>query len=114
LRQIAWFGEGRGALTTSPGGTHPVGQKQANAWGLYDMRGNVGEWVSDWIAIDWMNDDYSKSAQVDPQGPETGKYHLTRGGSWFSNATFLRASNRYPCACTFRRDIGFRVVRVVQ
>lgn len=112
LREIAWFGEGRGSLPTSPGGTHRVGQKQPNAWGLYDMRGNVDEWVSDWVASDWMNDDYSNSAAVDPQGAASGKYHLTRGGSWFSNATFLRASNRYPCACTARRDIGFRVVRV--
>jgi len=114
LSEIAWFGEGRGSLTTSPGGTNPVGHKRPNAWGLYDMRGNVDEWVSDWIGSDWINDDYSKSGQVDPRGPETGKYHLTRGGSWFSNATYLRASNRYPCACTSRRDIGFRVVRVVQ
>jgi formylglycine-generating enzyme required for sulfatase activity len=114
LSETAWFGEGQGSLTASPGGTHPVGQKRPNAWGLYDMRGNVDEWVSDWIGIDWRNDDYSKSTLVDPQGPATGKYHLTRGGSWFSNATFLRASNRYPCACRSRRDIGFRIVRVVQ
>jgi formylglycine-generating enzyme required for sulfatase activity len=114
LHDSAWFGEGRGSLTTSPEGTHPVGQKQPNAWGLYDMRGNVDEWVSDWIGRDWMNDDYSKSSQVDPQGQDTGTYHLTRGGSWFSNATFLRASNRYPCACTSRRDIGFRVARVAE
>lgn len=113
LTEMAWFGEGRGSLTTSPGGTHPVGQKRPNAWGLYDMRGNVDEWVSDWVRSDWMNDDYSKSMEVDPQGPATGTYHLTRGGSWFSNATFLRASNRYPCACNSRRDIGFRIVRVV-
>jgi formylglycine-generating enzyme required for sulfatase activity len=114
LSETAWFGEGRGSLTTSPGGTHPVGLKRPNAWGLYDMRGNVDEWVSDWIGSDWLHDDYSKSTKVDPQGAATGKYHLTRGGSWFSNATFLRASNRYPCACTSRRDIGFRIVRVVQ
>jgi len=114
LSEIAWFGEGRGSLTSSPGGTHPVGQKLPNLWGLYDMRGNVAEWVSDWIDADWINDDYSKSTQVDPQGRATGKYHLTRGGSWFSNATYLRASNRYPCACTSRRDIGFRLVRIVE
>ncbi len=78
------------------------------------MRGNVDEWVSDWISTDWMNDDYSQSTPEDPQGHETGTYHLTRGGSWFSNAIMLRASNRYPCACTSRRDIGFRVVRVAE
>ena len=77
------------------------------------MRGNVDEWVSDWLSRDWMNDDfYSKSPLDNPQEPAPGGYHLTRGGSWYSNASMLRASNRYPCACTSRRDIGFRVVRV--
>ena len=111
--EIAWFGAGGKNLLESKGETHPVGSKKPNAWGLYDMRGNVGEWVQDWISADWTHDDYySKSPVDDPQGPLEGKYHVTRGGSWYSNASYLRASNRYPCACTARRDIGFRVVRV--
>lgn len=76
------------------------------------MRGNVAEWVSDWLSHDWTNDDfYSKSRLDDPQELAADGYHLTRGGSWFSHASYRRASNRYPCACISRRDIGFRVVR---
>ena len=93
LSEMAWYGAGGPYLTESKGTTHPVGTKLPNAWGVYDMRGNVSEWVEDLVA------------------EPSGKYHQARGGSWYSTAAYLRASNRYPCACTARRDIGFRIVR---
>src|SRR6202022_4406035 len=64
LDSAAWYKE------NSSDRTQPVGQKKPNAWGLYDMLGNVAEMVSDWYA----NDYYAQSPAVDPQGPESGSY----------------------------------------
>ena len=68
--------------------THPVGQKQPNAWGLYDMHGNVYEFCLDWYV------DYSASSVTDPTGPETGAWHVERGGSWLIFASGCRSANR--------------------
>jgi formylglycine-generating enzyme required for sulfatase activity len=68
--------------------THPVGTKQANAWGLYDMHGNVWEWCLDWY------DDYPSSAVADPSGASSGDDRVYRGGSWRSYAVFCRSACR--------------------
>ncbi|MFM7974375.1 MAG: formylglycine-generating enzyme family protein, partial [Pirellula sp.] len=67
LGDYAWFYE------NSNDQTHPVGQKKANAWGLYDMHGNVLEWCSDWYG------EYPNGADSDPVGPSTGSYRVLRG-----------------------------------
>ena len=89
--------------------THSVGQKQPNAWGLYDMHGNVYEWC-----LDWYKDDYPTSAVTDPTGPVTGKWCVVRGGSWFNSASSCRSAFRnysYP-SYYFSNDHGFRVALV--
>jgi formylglycine-generating enzyme required for sulfatase activity len=105
LSASAWYNPSGSNVTE--GETRPVGQKQPNVWGLYDIRGNVAEWVQDWYSASY----YQQSPQNDPQGPKSGRYHLTRGGSYHGTAHYLRASDRYQCACASRRDIGIRLVR---
>ncbi len=88
--------------------THPVGTKMANSLGLFDMFGNVAEWVQDWYERDY----YGMSPEADPRGPETGSYRVYRGGCWFDPPRNLRASYRgfdLPINKTYA--VGFRVVR---
>jgi formylglycine-generating enzyme required for sulfatase activity len=85
--------------------THPVAQKQANAWHLYDMLGNVWEWTRDWYDKSY----YARSETRDPTGASSGTQRALRGGAWDDNARNTRASNRYSLAPGSRNFyVGFR------
>jgi len=103
LAATAWF------KADSAGRTHPVGEKQANARGLYDTLGNVAEWVSDWYGRDY----YAESPAADPPGPATGSYRVFRGGSWLDSAKYCRATARnFEFPVSRMQNVGFRVVRL--
>lgn len=99
LGEYAWY------ANNSDGTPHPVGQKKPNAWGLYDMHGNVWEWCNDWFGS------YVGISQVDPEGPATGSGRVLRGGSWPNSPQYCRPALRGSAEPTFRNDnLGFRLV----
>jgi len=103
LGDYAWYDDNSGKQT------HPVGQKKANAWGLYDMHGNVWEWCEDWYHADF----YSKSPERDPLNTSTGDNRVLRGGSWYISAGYCRSANRgRDCPTDTFSSLGFRVVCV--
>jgi formylglycine-generating enzyme required for sulfatase activity len=107
LGDFAWFAD------NSAKKTHPVGSKRPNAWGLYDMHGNVAEWCNDAYDKGY----YKTSPERSPHGPADGKDYVLRGGSWKSAPDALRSSSRlaespgFSDACLARDAIGFRCVR---
>ncbi|HEV7519276.1 MAG TPA: SUMF1/EgtB/PvdO family nonheme iron enzyme [Thermoanaerobaculia bacterium] len=87
----------------------PVHQLQPNPWNLYDMHGNVWEWVEDWYA-----DNYSKEPAVDPSGPAKGDRRVRRGGSFESSFDNCRSAARKSWEPgRGSRDLGFRIVEVL-
>jgi formylglycine-generating enzyme required for sulfatase activity len=96
LGEYAWF--------NGNAGTHPVRNKKPNAWGLYDMQGNVCQWCADRFGS------YPDRTLTDPTGPTEGHCRVCRGGSWISSAARCRASVRNPIGPWERSEqIGFRV-----
>ena len=84
--------------------TSPVGSYPPNAWGLYDMHGNVFEWCQDWMGA------YPKQSVTDPRGPEVGSSHVTRGGCWGFAPAFCRSASRLTISPISRGDkFGFRL-----
>jgi formylglycine-generating enzyme required for sulfatase activity len=99
LGEYAWY------ATHSGNTTHPVGQKKPNALGLYDMHGNVWEWVQDW------HGPYTAGAAVDPAGPVSGSSRVSRGGGWPYDARYCWSVNRNNNAPGNRNDnLGLRLL----
>ena len=96
--EYGWYRENSGITT------HPVGSKLPNAWGLYDMHGNVYEWCQD------RHGDYPSGSVTDPTGPAVGSSRVFRGGCWFYSVEFCRSAIRYGYGPSLRVScLGFRV-----
>jgi formylglycine-generating enzyme required for sulfatase activity/Mg-chelatase subunit ChlD len=101
LGDYAWY-----SGNNSPSGTKEVGTKLPNPWGLYDMHGNVWEWVQDWIGS------YTSGSQIDPTGPSPGSVRVVRGGGFGSFARSVRSASRRGDAPGSRGDFhGARLLR---
>ena len=104
LDRYAWYQK------NSDKKTHPVGHLSPNAWGLYDMHGNVHEWCSDWFDRNY----YSRSPAHDPHGPKKGLARSLRGGDWGSLNWYCRCAIRSLSAADRRSPrVGFRVVKLL-
>ena len=98
--EYGWYRENSGRTT------HPVGSKLPNAWGLYDMHGNVYEWCRDW------HGEYPSGSVTDPSGATSSSSRVVRGGSWYFTADYCRSAFRDWVLPSARGgNLGFRVVR---
>jgi formylglycine-generating enzyme required for sulfatase activity len=101
LDKIGWY------YDNSSDQTHPVGQKQANAFGLFDMSGNVYEWCWDRYSSTY----YTNTTVTDPTGSSEGSLRLLRGGCWYYGADFCRGAHRFSFQPDYRdKGMGFRIV----
>ncbi len=101
LGDVAWYYNNSGMKS------HPVGQKIPNAWGIYDMHGNIFELCYDW------NEEYSTDAVTDPKGTSSGNLRILRGGSWYDAPSVCRSATRIDRSPSFKDDKrGIRVVLV--
>ena len=99
LDKVGWYCENKS--------THPVGQKKPNAWGLYDMHGNVWEWCRDWFEEGYADDPEFL------RGQSSGSSRVYRGGDWFNFAKFCRSASRFNDSPGYWSDgIGFRLALV--
>jgi len=105
LGDYAWF---RGnAMDGDRGYARPVGTREPSPWGLYDMHGNLAEWVQDWHAP------YTEESQEDPQGPAVGVERVFRGGHYYIQAPYTRSAFRYHYPPGYRGNaVGARLVRM--
>ena len=102
LTKYSWFAD------NSYETIHPVGQKKPNAWGLYDMIGNVWEWCEDWYDKDY----YKNTQDLDPRGPANGDGKTLRGGACYQDSHFCRISKRNFNTSDYKSQFyGFRLVR---
>ena len=100
LLDVAWI------LKNAGGTTNPVGQKRPNAWGLYDMHGQVYHWCADRFSRDY----YQHSPPSDPTGPTADTFRVIRGGYWGTNPLICRSARRNASATNCRVRNGFRLV----
>ena len=101
MNEIGWY------CGNAKDKTHSVGLKKANAWGLYDMHGNLWEWCQD----SWDGADYSTEPVIDPLSTKSTDGRVIRGGSWHDYAWHTRSANRDWCVFHYRNEfVGFRLV----
>ena len=100
LSLLGWYDDNSGEKT------HPVASKEPNAWGLYDMHGNVWEWCQDWKG------GYPSGHVTDPVGPSSGSFRVKRGGGWYYFARFCRSAYRDVSSPGLRyNNLGLRLLR---
>ena len=107
LGDYAWYSANNSAGGDPPVGTKPIATKLPNPWGLYDMLGNVPEWVQDWHGV------YLAEAQLDPTGPEAGSSRVFRGGHFYGNTRAVRSAVRgYNGQLGLYNSLGARLLKI--